>query len=169
MKITTDTGIYFTCLSSIRNRTNLAVFSSVDASIPHFPSSSKASIDGIHVARIPRREDRGGWRSIGWNRSKIGKIASRVIGSNVLHRLLILTAATITVEIFTIRLAGFWNHLYKRLCYDASLGSTDSNFKLRSWRTNFLIILFLVSRLLKISENVFDEIKLLQFIFDIEM
>lgn len=50
MKITTDTGIYFTCLSSIRNRTNLAVFSSVDASIPHFPSSSKASIDGIHVA-----------------------------------------------------------------------------------------------------------------------
>lgn len=111
----------------------------------------------------------GGWRSIGWNRSKIGKIASRVIGSNVLHRLLILTAATITVEIFTIRLAGFWNHLYKRLCYDASLGSTDSNFKLRSWRTNFLIILFLVSRLLKMSENVFDEIKLLQFIFDIEM
>lgn len=40
-------------------------------------------------------------------RSKIGKIASRVIGSNVFHRLLILTAATITVEIFTIHLAAF--------------------------------------------------------------
>lgn len=131
------------------------------------PRRKRRSMEFTLLDTSTRRS--GGWRSIGWNRSKIGKIASRVIGSNVLHRLLILTAATITVEIFTIRLAGFWNHLYKRLCYDASLGSTDSNFKLRSWRTNFLIIVLLVSRLLKMSENVFDEIKLLQFIFDIEM
>ena len=104
----------------IRNRTNLAVFS-LDRCVDTAFSILVESVDRWNSPDTSTRRSRGE-RSIGWNRSKIGKIASRVNGSNVLHRLLILTAATITVEIFTIHLAGFWNHLYKQFVLSRFIG-----------------------------------------------